>query len=133
MRAHLLSNKGVWYRIIFTLSLIAVATVFTVEENAYPIVYIRYLFGSFFVLLLPGYSLIKALFPVKGLDNIERLGLSIAMSIALVPLVGLLLNYTPWGMRIVPVTFSFLALTTIFATFGLVREEAFSRGNRGDK
>jgi uncharacterized membrane protein len=70
--------------------------VFTVPEDAYPIVYLRYILGSIFILWLPGYTFIKALFPEKELDSIERIALSIGMSIALVPIIGLLLNYTPF-------------------------------------
>lgn len=32
------------------------------------------------------------------------------------------LNYTPWGIRLAPITFSLLALTAVFATVGLIRE-----------
>lgn len=59
------------------------------------------------VLFLPGYTLIAALFPKKNdLDGIERLALSFGLSIAVVPLIGLGLNYTPWGIRLTPVVIS---------------------------
>jgi hypothetical protein len=119
---YMLSTQATWYWIIVALALTTTATVFTIPEEAFPIVYTRYILGSLFVLLLPGYSLIKALFPTKELDNIERIALSIGMSLALVPITGLLLNYTPWGIRTTPITLSLLALTTTFATAALVRE-----------
>jgi len=78
--------------------------------------------GAIFVLFLPGYTFIRALFPEKELDNIERTALSMGMSLALVPITGLILNYTPWGIRTTPVTLSLLALTTIFATAAITRE-----------
>ena len=84
--------------------------------------YARYLLGSTFVLFFPGYTFIKALFQEKELDNIERTAISLGMSIALVPIFVLILNYTPWGIRTTPVTLSLLALTTIFATAAIVRE-----------
>ena len=93
-----------------------------VPEDSFPLVYVRYLFSSVFVLFLPGYSLIKALFSSNELDNIERLALSVGLSLALVPLVGLLLNYTPWGIRTIPVTFSLLVLTLVFASAAVVRD-----------
>ena len=65
---------------------------------------------------------IKTLFPTKEIDNIERTALSIGMSLALVPLIGLLLNYTPWGIRRTPVTLSLLALTIALTITGLIRE-----------
>jgi len=44
------------------------------------------------------------------------------MSLALTPIIGLLLNYTPWGIRLTPVTLSLLALTITLATAALLRE-----------
>jgi len=119
---YIVSPKAYWYWTIIALSLATTILVFTVPENAYPIVYARYILGSIFVLWLPGYSLIKALFPTKEIDNIERTALSIGMSLALVAITGLLLNYTPWGIRLTPVTLSLLALTTLFATVAIIRE-----------
>jgi len=129
-KAYIFSAKAAWYWAIITLAIATTTAVFTIPENAFPIVYARYVLGSLSFLFLPGYSLIKALFPTKvpiptgkkELDNIERLALSLGMSIALVPLTGLLLNYTPWGIRTTPVTLSLLALTTTLATAALIRE-----------
>jgi hypothetical protein len=122
--AYLFSSHATWFWIIIALSVSTTISVFTIPENATPYVYIRYIFGSVFVLLLPGYSLTKTLFPTREIDNIERTALSIGMSLALVPLVGLLLNYTPWGIRLTPVTLSLLSLTTILTITGLQREYA---------
>jgi uncharacterized membrane protein len=58
----------------------------------------------------------------KDLDTIERIALSVGISIALVPMVGLLLNYTPWGINLTPSTLSLAALTLAFATAALIRE-----------
>ena len=123
LNSYLLSTQAHWYWIIIALALATATLVFTIPEDAYPAVYARYLLGSIFVLWLPGYSLIKALFPTKELDNIERTALSIGMSLALVPITGLLLNYTPWGIRVTPVTLSLLALTITLATAAIIREQ----------
>ena len=56
------------------------------------------------VLFIPGYVLISALFPKKNdLDATERVALSFGLSIAVVPLIGLGLNYTPFGIRLIPI------------------------------
>jgi len=123
LTSYLFSTQAHWYWIIILLAIATTTLVFTIPENAYPMVYARYLLGSIFVLWLPGYSLIKALFPTKELDNIERAALSIGMSLALVPIAGLLLNYTPWGIRVTPVTISLLALTITLATAAVIREQ----------
>jgi len=128
--SYLKTGKASWYWITVTLAAATTFVVFTVPENSFPLVYIRYLLGAIFVLWLPGYSLIKALFPVDGsnkkssghLDSIERVAISIGLSLALVPIVGLLLNYTPLGIRLTPIVLSLFALTAIFATVAIVRE-----------
>jgi hypothetical protein len=117
-----LSGWAVWFWVVFGLAVATTTMVFMVPETAFPLVYARYVFGSVFVLFLPGYSLIRALFGSKELDNIERLALSIGLSLALVPIAGLLLNYSPWGIRTAPVTFSLLALTLVFACAAVVRD-----------
>jgi uncharacterized membrane protein len=64
-----------------------------------------------FVLFLPGYVLVAALYPRRGdLELVERLALSLGLSIAVVPLIGLGLNYSPWGIRLNPI----LAFVTLF-------------------
>jgi uncharacterized membrane protein len=53
------------------------------------------------ILFIPGYVLIAALFPdTTDIDTIERLVLSIGASIAVTPLIGLLLNFTSWGIQL---------------------------------
>ncbi len=68
---------------------------------------LRIALGLIFILFLPGYALIAALFPSgESIDWIERLALSFGLSIAVTPLIGLMLNYTPWGIRLEPVVAS---------------------------
>jgi len=75
-----------------------------------------------FVLFIPGYVALEALFP-KGqeLDGIERLALSVGLSLAMVPLVGLLLNYTPWGIRLDLIMISLTMLTVGLALVAFAR------------
>src|SRR6266545_1597981 len=69
------------------------------------------LLAIFFVLFVPGYVLVAALFPGgQEIDWIERIALSFGLSIAVVPLLGLVLNFTPWGIRFVPI----VATTAMF-------------------
>ena len=119
---YLKTEKASWYWVTIALIMASAIAVFAIPENAYPIVYLRHVLSIILVLWLPGYSLIKALFPQKELDNIERTALSIGMSLALVPITGLILHYTPWGIETTPVTLSLLALTAIFATAAIIRE-----------
>jgi len=122
LRAHLFSLKAMWYWTTMVLNVIAIASVFIIPENAFLLVYIRYFFGSIFVFFLPGFCLIKALFPRKELDQTERAILSIAISLTIIPMISYLLNFTYWGITIVPLTLSLVVLTVIFANFAVLRE-----------
>jgi hypothetical protein len=129
-KEYALSQNALWYWGIIALSIATTISVFTIPEAAYPIAYVRNVLGIIFVLFLPGYAFIKALFPTtvpiktgsENLDNIERIALGLGMSLALVPIVGLILNYTPWGIRLTPITLSLLTLTVICATAAALRE-----------
>jgi len=77
---------------------------------------LRIALGVLFVLFFPGYTLVAALFPRRGsLDPLERTALSFGLSLAVVPLMGLLLNFTPWGIRPNPVLVSLLLFIIIMA------------------
>lgn len=85
---------------------------------------LRIALGLAFVLFFPGYMLIAALFPRKGsLDGIERLALSFGLSIAVVPLIGLVLNYTSWGIRLEPIVCSLLIFILAMAGVALYRRQ----------
>ena len=94
---------------------------------------IRIILGILLILFIPGYSLIAALFPKKNdLDGIERTALSFGLSIAVTPLIGLLLNYTPFGIRLEPVLISLSIFTVVMSFTAYIRrwklpeEERFS-------
>ncbi len=130
LKTYTKTKDATWYWITTALAVATVIASFTINETAYPLTYIRNILGIIFVLFLPGYAFIKMLFPAKvplptsseNLDSIERIALSLGMSLALSPIVGLILNYTPWGIRLAPITLSLLALTVVFATTALIRE-----------
>ncbi|ELZ09956.1 hypothetical protein C479_10295 [Halovivax asiaticus JCM 14624] len=58
-----------------------------------------------------GRSLLSTPPTVRGIDGIERVALSFGLSIAIVPLLGLVLNFTPWGIRLVPIVLTVTGFT----------------------
>jgi len=75
---------------------------------------IRIVFAVPLVLFIPGYCLIAALFPKNDeIGLIERIMLSIGVSIAVVSLMGLGLNFTPWGIRLFPIVISLTLITYV--------------------
>jgi uncharacterized membrane protein len=84
--------------------------------------FIRTVLGLPLILFLPGYALIALLFPAKnGLEGIERAALSVGTSVAIVPLIGLLLNYTSFGIREMPLLVSLSVFTILACVVAYVR------------
>jgi len=92
---------------------------------------VRTILGIPMVLFVPGYALIAALFPRKNdLDGIERLALSFGLSIAVVPLIGLGLNFTPFGIRLVPIIVSLSVFTVAMLLIAYLRRSKLSEEER---
>ena len=115
---------------------------------------LRVALGLPFVLFVPGYAFIAALFPERGtssgahgapatdgdapsadgdesgIDGIERVALSFGTSIAIAPLIGLALNFTPWGIRLVPILAALGGFTVVAAAVAARRRRALSPEER---
>jgi len=101
--------------LVIFLTLLGIPFVLIPPLNESPV---RIILGLPLVLFLPGYTLIAALFIRKDdLDGIERVALSFGLSIAITPLLGLGLNYTPFGIRLTPILI-FLSVFTISLAIG---------------
>lgn len=111
------TDYNLWLYLVLLASLGTSVTIYLIPA-IHLLVIARWVLGSLFILFLPGYTLIEALFPKRGdLDGIERLVLSIGLSLAITSLTGLILNYTPWGIRLNPIIIS---LTTFTLTMSLL-------------
>jgi len=92
---------------------------------------LRVVFVLPFILFVPGYLLIAALFPANGdLEGLERFALSMGLSIAIVPLLGLALNYTPWGIRLDPIVVTLVIFSLVVGFIAQFRRRELPRENR---
>lgn len=115
------------------LAVVTGGTLLTVIVVLFPLVndsILRFGFGVVFLLFFPGYALISVLFPEAyvpadntsdeleaetagilpgrsytgtGIDGVDRVALAFGTSIALVPLIGIVLSFTPWGIDLLPI------------------------------
>ena len=127
---YLRTDAAIWYWLTIAAEAITAIFVFTISEDGYPWIYVRNVLGVIFVLFLPGYAFMKALFPINmpsmtsiaHLEKIERIALSIGMSMAIDSILGLLLYYSPWGLDLTTIVPVLLTFTSVFATASVIRE-----------
>lgn len=95
----------------------------------FPLTVLRIVLGIPFVLFCPGYVLLLALFPGKhSMGSVERIALSFALSLAMVPLIGLLLNYSPWGIRLESILYSLASFIFIMSVIAWLRQRRLPEG-----
>ena len=117
-------DKDLWLIGILTI-LLAVVIAF------FPSTVARTILGLPFLLFFPGYTLMAALFPKKGsLGGVERVALSFGLSIAVVPLIGLALNFTPWGIKLEPILISLAVFIIVASGVAWYRREKLAPEER---
>ncbi len=110
-------DYSLWFWTTFSLVILTLVSI-TLSNIIPYMMPLRYILGSIYVLFIPGYVLIEALYPEeKSLSPLERLALSIGLSLAVIPLIGLVLNYTPWGIRLEPIITSTLIYVLITVSY----------------
>lgn len=104
------------------LTLILILTVTLLPGNV-----INIILGLPFVLFFPGYCLLSALLTRKDiLKSLERIALSFGLSLAIVPLICLLLNYLPWGLSVNSILYSLSIFTLITSGIAWLRQRGLS-------
>ncbi|MBN2187605.1 MAG: DUF1616 domain-containing protein [Dehalococcoidia bacterium] len=117
-------DKDLWLIDILAILLILVITFF-------PISVARIIIGIPLVLFFPGYTLVAALFPRRGdLRGVERIALSFGLSIAVASLIGFILNYTPWGVRLYPILISLTVFILAMSGVAWRRRKRFVEEDR---
>jgi uncharacterized membrane protein len=115
MRSYMTGNQKFPSDLLFVAGLVILTNIFVLIP-ALSGSFIRTALGLPLLIFLPGYALIAMLFPEKdGLEGMERIALSIGLSVALVPLIGLVLNYTPWGIKEIPLLTSLSVFTLLMS------------------
>lgn len=107
-----------------TLVLLALGLVTTllIPVELYPLVVFRWIFGGLLLVFVPGFAFIRALFPFERfIDRWERLALSCGLSIALAVLVAFGLNFTPWGITLVPTATVLAVITLVCIVIATIR------------
>ena len=108
-----------WLELVAGFTLITLlATLFVSTE---PLIYVRYVLSFVFVVFLPGYCLVNIMFRGKnGIDFVETMVLSVALSFGLTGLIGLFLGLSPIGINSASITVSLNAVVFGLAAIAYV-------------
>ena len=120
-----------WYWVIIILEIGLGALLFLPE--IVPLLWIRYVLGVLFVLYIPGYAIVRTLYAEKTLSFIERNALSIGLSLAVVPLIGFILDFTPWRIGLVAIFSTLMMVTTGVSTLALYQQLTNSTESLGEE
>jgi uncharacterized membrane protein len=97
-------------------------------------VIIRIIFGLPLILLIPGYVTVFAFFPYRKVDYdvdiIERVALSFGISLVIVALIGVALNYSQFGLGLESALFSIVLYVIIVGIIALFRWLNTSKNER---
>ncbi|MCW4050738.1 MAG: DUF1616 domain-containing protein [Candidatus Bathyarchaeota archaeon] len=125
--SYLFSWYSLWFWVVLGFLVVVSLSVFVLPQVS-PWVYLRYVGGAVYVLYVPGAVFIEMLYPKRvELEDLERFALGVGLSLAIVPLVGLVLNYTPWGIRLNPIYVGLSMLTIVFGGAGVYRKYQYFR------
>lgn len=93
--------------------------------------FFRIIVGFPYVFLVPGYLLTTVLFPkADDIEDLVRISLSVGLSIIIVPLIGLLQNYLPWGITLLSMVLSITALNSALMALGWIRRNKLPEEQR---
>jgi uncharacterized membrane protein len=113
----IMKHRSIDLLIVICLTIVAIALIFKVKPENVPI---RILTLPL-VLVLPGYALISALFP-RSLPGVpESFILSLGLSIVIIILGGLILNWTSFGLHSSSWVVLLASITIGASTVGLIR------------
>ena len=109
----------------FWISILATAAVmlalFALPDDSQWIV-AKQIIGSVFLFVVPGYATVNALVARNRLSYVERMVLSVGLSLAAVALVGVVLAYGFAGIKLQPLAFSLAIYVVMFAAVGAYRD-----------
>ncbi|MFX1565760.1 MAG: DUF1616 domain-containing protein [Promethearchaeota archaeon] len=120
--AYLRSSLALDLWLTLILLVLGLSTTFLIPVELFPVVILRWVFGGLLLVFVPGFAFIRALFPFERfIDRWERLALSCGLSIALAVLVAFGLNFTPWGITLVPTAAVLAGITSISILIATIR------------
>lgn len=121
-------DYSAWYFLILIGVFLTVLVTLILPSNIVTAT-IRMGVGILFIIFFPGYAVVETIFSKRSeISLIERFALSIGLSIAIAPILGLILNYT-FGIRLFYIITTLSAFTLFFSTLALIRKYRLAKNS----
>ncbi|MFX1293615.1 MAG: DUF1616 domain-containing protein [Promethearchaeota archaeon] len=92
---------------------------------------VRLIIGTIFVVFLPGYAVFTMLWPTSEKEDLTRFGIAFGLSLVIVPILGLILNFTPLGLTFISILIIITLFTLIILCITFIRryQEIIQKNN----
>ncbi|MCI0558018.1 MAG: DUF1616 domain-containing protein [Nitrososphaera sp.] len=118
--------NGPFWLVILASAAILVAVYVLPQEDAWRLP--RNIAGAIFLFFIPGHAVTYVFVPKNRLSPIERIAVSIGLSLATIVIIGIMLSYGPLGVDVDAIVASVAAFTTVSAILATHRD--FERRHR---
>ncbi|MGP8024374.1 MAG: DUF1616 domain-containing protein [Methanobacterium sp.] len=126
-----MENKGFYAWDLVLILFVTIITVMFILTPFLSVTIPRTILGLFLIIFIPGYALTAVLFPKTGdLKSLERLIVSVGLSIAITPIIGLILNYTTYGIQLNSILLLLSSLTVLLIFVAYWRRRLVKPENR---
>jgi uncharacterized membrane protein len=120
LMGYIFSYDAIWFILVSLTSFSALLSIMFVVEVSSPLMQLRRILGFLLLVFLPGFSLLKYLYPSDKINPIYIM-MSVGLSIAIVPLIGLFLESLPNGFNTLNNAFLIFFVTIIFSVLGVIK------------
>ncbi len=125
---YLFSKKSAWFWAVLAWVFATDLAMLLIPGDS-PAAPIRWVLGFVYILFIPGYCFMNALYPSRDeLDDIEFLTLSIGMSLAITPLSALIAQYVTGEINLYALIYGLSLISLLFAASAVVEKYDLEAG-----
>ena len=110
-----------WYILIILFSILSTVLIVIIGDNSNMWIYFRQVISIPFTFFFPGYVLVNNIYSVNEIGDVEKLALSISLSLIIVPSIGLLSNYMGLGINKNTQTYLILSFILVMSIIGVYK------------
>ena len=129
----LFSERILWFWLVIALTSSATVLTFLQFEEGSMLSVVKILLCSFYLLFIPGYSVLRASFSTSEIGKLEQFVFSLITSISIIITVELVLSYVSLTITAFSLTLSIAGITMISQIIALLKEQSLELSSQPNK